>query len=66
MQEKNSRKGEFCRAKLHGKRVVELGAGCGLSGLGWLYSITTKQNTPYFEPFVFVWLVKLKNIWILF
>jgi len=32
--EKNSRKGEFCRAKLHGKRVVELGAGCGLSGLG--------------------------------
>ncbi|KAG0589047.1 hypothetical protein M758_2G241000 [Ceratodon purpureus] len=32
--EKNSKKGEFSRAKLHSKRVLELGAGCGLSGLG--------------------------------
>lgn len=32
--EKNSKKGEFSRAKLRNKRVVEVGAGCGLSGLG--------------------------------
>ncbi|BBN17725.1 protein N-lysine methyltransferase METTL21D [Marchantia polymorpha subsp. ruderalis] len=32
--ERNSKKGEFSRAKLAGKRVIELGAGCGLAGLG--------------------------------
>ncbi|KAG6543530.1 hypothetical protein Mapa_015024 [Marchantia paleacea] len=31
---RNSKKGEFSRAKLAGKRVIELGAGCGLAGLG--------------------------------
>ncbi|OAE20267.1 hypothetical protein AXG93_4010s1040 [Marchantia polymorpha subsp. ruderalis] len=33
-KERNSKKGEFSRAKLAGKRVIELGAGCGLAGLG--------------------------------
>ncbi|KAL2613080.1 hypothetical protein R1flu_024772 [Riccia fluitans] len=32
--ERNCKKGEFSRAKLAGKRVIELGAGCGLAGLG--------------------------------
>ncbi|KAK1289281.1 Thioredoxin-like 3-3 [Acorus calamus] len=32
--EKNCRRGRFCPAKLKGKRVIELGAGCGLAGLG--------------------------------
>ncbi|XP_078148279.1 S-adenosyl-L-methionine-dependent methyltransferases superfamily protein isoform X1 [Carex rostrata] len=32
--EKNSRKGRFSPAKMKGKRVIELGAGCGLAGLG--------------------------------
>ncbi|KAM3245246.1 hypothetical protein ACQJBY_056517 [Aegilops geniculata] len=32
--EKNSRKGRFCPSKLKGKRAIELGAGCGLAGLG--------------------------------
>ncbi|XP_050206199.1 uncharacterized protein LOC126655893 isoform X1 [Mercurialis annua] len=32
--EKNSRKGKFCRSKLKGKRVIELGAGCGVAGFG--------------------------------
>ncbi|KAK3155658.1 hypothetical protein QOZ80_2BG0206000 [Eleusine coracana subsp. coracana] len=32
--EKNSRKGRFCPSKLKGKRVIELGAGCGLAGFG--------------------------------
>ncbi|CAM6102096.1 unnamed protein product [Calypogeia fissa] len=32
--ERNSRKGEFSRAKMSGKRVIELGAGCGLAGIG--------------------------------
>lgn len=35
-KERNSKKGEFSRAKLAGKRVIELGAGCGLAGLGKL------------------------------
>lgn len=34
IQEKNSRKGRFSPAKLKGKRVIELGAGCGLAGFG--------------------------------
>nr|CAB3448347.1 unnamed protein product [Digitaria exilis] len=32
--EKNSRKGRFCPSKMKGKRVIELGAGCGLAGFG--------------------------------
>lgn len=32
--EKNCRKGKFCPSKLKGKRVVELGAGCGVAGFG--------------------------------
>ncbi|KAJ8459405.1 hypothetical protein OPV22_032331 [Ensete ventricosum] len=32
--EKNCRKGRFCPSKLKGKRAIELGAGCGLAGLG--------------------------------
>ena len=36
MQEKNSRKGRFCPSKLKGKRAIELGAGCGVAGLGKL------------------------------
>ncbi|XP_030958831.1 protein-lysine methyltransferase METTL21D isoform X2 [Quercus lobata] len=33
-QEKNCRKGRFCPSKLKGKRVIELGAGCGVAGFG--------------------------------
>ncbi|XP_048135891.1 uncharacterized protein LOC115734162 isoform X2 [Rhodamnia argentea] len=33
-QEKNSRRGKFCPSKLKGKRVIELGAGCGVAGFG--------------------------------
>ncbi|KAL5717004.1 hypothetical protein ACHQM5_010095 [Ranunculus cassubicifolius] len=32
--EKNCRKGRFCPPKLRGKRVIELGAGCGVAGFG--------------------------------
>ncbi|KAI3908338.1 hypothetical protein MKX01_027360 [Papaver californicum] len=32
--ERNCRKGRFCPAKLKGKRVIELGAGCGVAGFG--------------------------------
>ncbi|KAI5084501.1 hypothetical protein GOP47_0000670 [Adiantum capillus-veneris] len=32
--EQNCKKGEFSHPKLAGKRVIELGAGCGLAGLG--------------------------------
>eukprot|EP00268_Persea_americana_P048329 TRINITY_DN509_c1_g1_i2.p1 TRINITY_DN509_c1_g1~~TRINITY_DN509_c1_g1_i2.p1 ORF type:complete len:265 (-),score=46.47 TRINITY_DN509_c1_g1_i2:261-1055(-) len=32
--EKNCRKGRFSPTKLKGKRVIELGAGCGLAGFG--------------------------------
>ncbi|XP_027347316.1 protein-lysine methyltransferase METTL21D isoform X2 [Abrus precatorius] len=32
--ERNCRKGRFSPAKLKGKRVIELGAGCGVSGVG--------------------------------
>ncbi|GAV66474.1 Methyltransf_16 domain-containing protein [Cephalotus follicularis] len=32
--ETNSRKGRFCPSKLKGKRVIELGAGCGVAGFG--------------------------------
>jgi hypothetical protein len=38
IQEKNSRKGRFCPSKMKGKRVIELGAGCGLAGFGKLDS----------------------------
>ncbi|RYR63002.1 hypothetical protein Ahy_A04g020784 isoform I [Arachis hypogaea] len=33
-QERNCRKGRFSPAKLKGKRVIELGAGYGVSGFG--------------------------------
>ncbi|GJP59142.1 hypothetical protein CLOP_g8442 [Closterium sp. NIES-67] len=33
--ERHTNKGEFSRAKLKGKRAIELGAGCGLAGLGF-------------------------------
>lgn len=32
--EKNCRKGRFSPSKLRGKRVIELGAGCGVAGFG--------------------------------
>ncbi|XP_073140596.1 uncharacterized protein [Henckelia pumila] len=32
--EKNCRKGKFSPSKLKGKRVIELGAGCGVAGFG--------------------------------
>lgn len=32
--EQNCRKGELSHSRLAGKRVIELGAGCGLAGLG--------------------------------
>ncbi|KAH9326107.1 hypothetical protein KI387_006285, partial [Taxus chinensis] len=32
--EKNCRKGQFSSSKMKGKRVIELGAGCGLAGFG--------------------------------
>lgn len=32
--EKNCRKGRFSPSKLKGKRVIELGAGCGVAGFG--------------------------------
>lgn len=32
--EKNCRKGRFSPAKLKGKRIIELGSGCGLAGFG--------------------------------
>ncbi|XP_010689122.2 uncharacterized protein LOC104902890 isoform X2 [Beta vulgaris subsp. vulgaris] len=32
--ERNSRKGRFCLSKLKGKRVIELGAGCGVASFG--------------------------------
>ncbi|KAL5565789.1 hypothetical protein UlMin_028953 [Ulmus minor] len=32
--EKNSRRGTFSPSKLKGKRVIELGAGCGVAGFG--------------------------------
>ncbi|KAL6195828.1 hypothetical protein ACLB2K_031446 [Fragaria x ananassa] len=32
--EKNSRRGKFSPEKLKGKRVIELGAGCGVAGFG--------------------------------
>ncbi|CAL5340562.1 unnamed protein product [Camellia sinensis] len=33
-REKNCRKGRFSPSKLKGKRVIELGAGCGVAGFG--------------------------------
>ncbi|KAF4364138.1 hypothetical protein F8388_003518 [Cannabis sativa] len=33
-QEKNCRRGKFSPSKLKGKRVIELGAGCGVAGFG--------------------------------
>ncbi|GLU11872.1 hypothetical protein SLE2022_285920 [Rubroshorea leprosula] len=35
--EKNCRKGRFCPSKLKGKRVIELGAGCGVAGFGMAF-----------------------------
>ncbi|KAG6760679.1 hypothetical protein POTOM_033855 [Populus tomentosa] len=32
--ERNCRRGRFCPSKLKGKRVIELGAGCGVAGFG--------------------------------
>ncbi|KAL8152214.1 hypothetical protein V2J09_009974 [Rumex salicifolius] len=34
--ERNCRKGKFCPSKLRGKRVIELGAGCGVAGMAML------------------------------
>ncbi|RVX20188.1 hypothetical protein CK203_004664 [Vitis vinifera] len=34
--ERNCRKGRFSPSKLKGKRVIELGAGCGVAGFGEL------------------------------
>ncbi|CAK7332211.1 unnamed protein product [Dovyalis caffra] len=34
LRERNCRKGRFCPSKLKGKRVIELGAGCGVAGFG--------------------------------
>jgi hypothetical protein len=55
LQENNSRKGSFWPCKLKGKRVIVLGAGCGLAGLGKLNPIvllkisTLKENDPCFS-----------------
>ncbi|XP_022862162.1 protein N-lysine methyltransferase METTL21A isoform X2 [Olea europaea var. sylvestris] len=35
--EKNCRKGKFSPSKLKGKRVIELGAGCGVAGFGMAF-----------------------------
>lgn len=39
-QERNSRKGRFCPSKLKGKRVIELGAGCGVAGFGMFHLLS--------------------------
>ena len=54
-QEKNCRKGRFCPSKLKGKRVIELGAGCGVAGFGeYLLLISyIELNYSVFEHFFF-------------
>ncbi|CAI5470216.1 unnamed protein product [Closterium sp. Yama58-4] len=47
--ERHSNKGEFSRAKLKGKRAIELGAGCGLAGLGELAWEEPWSNTGEFS-----------------
>ncbi|GAQ81687.1 hypothetical protein KFL_000880010 [Klebsormidium nitens] len=46
--ERNENKGEFSRKKLAGKRALELGAGCGLAGMGLCllgcHVVTTDQR----------------------
>ncbi|PIA29133.1 hypothetical protein AQUCO_06200016v1 [Aquilegia coerulea] len=41
--ERNCRKGRFCPSKLKGKRVIELGAGCGVAGFGSFGSIQVAE-----------------------
>ncbi|KAL3849519.1 hypothetical protein ACJIZ3_011401 [Penstemon smallii] len=46
--EKNCRKGRFSPSKLKGKRVIELGAGCGVAGFGMAFlgcDVTSTDQT---------------------
>lgn len=47
--EKNCRKGRFSPAKLKGKRVIELGAGCGVAGFGMAFLGCNVVSTDQIE-----------------